>query len=181
TADAAELLAGALYFDSEDARAGVDFTVTTSLGSVRDVGTQFLARLDGAAGRFDVGVRSGRIELTSGGETGAAGVGERLVVTQDGASIRRDQIATFGGEWEWAERVAPPFDTNGRTIGEFLTWFAAQSGRSVVFASPAAERLARMEITGSINFPLLQELSAVLAIADLTYSLEGERVVISTR
>ena len=179
-ADAAELLAGVLYFDSEDARDG-DFNVATNLGNVRDVGTQFLARLDNVAGRFDVGVRSGRIELTSAGETGAAGVGERLVVMQDGASIRRDTIATFGGDWDWVERVAPPFDTDGRTISEFLAWFAEQTGRTVEFGSPDAERAARERITGSVDLPLLQELSAVLAIADLTYALDGERVVINSR
>jgi len=180
-ADAAELLAGVLYFDSEDARDGADFNVATNLGNVRDVGTQFLARLDSVAGRFDVGVRSGRIELTSVGETGAAGVGERLVVMRDGASIRRDTIATFGGDWDWVERVAPPFDTDGRTISDFLTWFAEQTGRTVEFGSPDAERAARERITGSVDLPLLQELSAVLAIADLTYALDGERVVINSR
>jgi hypothetical protein len=180
-ADAAELLAGVLYFDSEDARDGADFNVATNLGNVRDVGTQFLARLDNVAGRFDVGVRSGRIELTSAGETGAAGVGERLVVMQDGASIRRDTIATFGGDWDWVERVAPPFDTDGRTISDFLVWFAEQTGRTVEFGSPDAERAALEKIAGSIDLPLLQQLSAVLAIADLTYALDGERVVINSR
>ncbi|HJR70095.1 MAG TPA: FecR family protein, partial [Gammaproteobacteria bacterium] len=180
-ADAAELLAGRLYFDSESARAGAPFTVTTDLGNVRDIGTQFLARLDPAAGRFDVGVRDGRVEVMRGNETGAAGVGERLVITQDAASIRRDTIATFGGEWDWVERVAPPFDTDGRTIGDFLTWFAAQTGRTVEFGSTDAERAARERISGPIDFPLLQQLSAVLAIADLTYALEGELVVINTR
>src|SRR6187200_3121219 len=43
--DEAELLAGALYFDSEDQRAA-EFAVVTDLARVRDVGTQFLVRLD---------------------------------------------------------------------------------------------------------------------------------------
>jgi hypothetical protein len=78
--------------------------------------------------------------------------------------------------------VAPPFQTDGRKVGDFLTWFAAQTGRTVVFGSTEAERVAREHvIRGSIDLPLLQELSAVLAIADLTYALEGERVVINTR
>jgi hypothetical protein len=155
--------------------------VATNLGNVRDVGTQFLARLDNVAGRFDVGVRSGRIELTSAGGTGAAGVGERLVVMQDDAGIRRDTITTFGGDWAWVERVAPPFDTDGRTINDFLAWFEEQTGRTVVFGSPDAERAARETIRGPIDLPLRQQVSAVLAIADLTYALDGERVVINRR
>jgi ferric-dicitrate binding protein FerR (iron transport regulator) len=60
-ADGARLLAGRLYFDSENRRSGAEFTVATDLGDVRDVGTQFVARLDEAAGRLDVGVRDGPV------------------------------------------------------------------------------------------------------------------------
>jgi ferric-dicitrate binding protein FerR (iron transport regulator) len=181
-ADSAELVAGALYFDSEDRRAGVEFTVTTELGTIRDVGTQFLARLDGAQTTLDVGVRDGRVVLTRDGDSGSAGTGERLVATQDTRGIRRDAIATFGGEWDWTEKLAPPFDINGRTVSDFLAWFAEQTGRSIMFGSPAAERLARETILkGSIDLEPMQKLSAVLALTDLTYALDGERVVINTR
>jgi hypothetical protein len=180
--DAAELVAGVLYFDSEQRRSGVEFTVTTELGTVRDVGTQFLVRLDDEQGELAVGVRDGRVALTSDGETGTAGVGERLVMSQATNAIRRDTMPLVGGEWEWAERLAPPFDIDGRTVGDFLAWFADQTGRSVAFGSPAAERLARETIlSGSIDLEPLQKLSAVLALTDLTYTLDGERVVIETR
>jgi hypothetical protein len=180
-ANAAELVAGVLYFDSEGQRPGVEFTVTTSLGNVRDVGTQFLARFDDAAKSFDVGVRDGSVELTSTGETGRARVGERLAVSQAEPGIQRDAIATFGGDWEWTERVAAPFDIDGRTVKEFLEWFTAQTGRVVVFGSEDAERRADAVLHGAIDFPPLQRLQAVLATTDLTYSLDGERVVIDTR
>src|SRR5262245_10974875 len=51
--DEAELLAGALYFDSEGERSA-EFAVMTDLGRVRDVGTRFLVSLDDE--RLDVGV-----------------------------------------------------------------------------------------------------------------------------
>jgi hypothetical protein len=180
-ANAAELVAGVLYFDSEGQRAGADFTVTTSLGSARDVGTQFLARFDETARSFDIGVRDGSVELTSNGQTGSAGVGERLVVTQGESSVRRDAIATFGGEWEWTERVAAPFEIDGRTVKEFLDWFGAQTGRIVVFGSDDAEQRAGAVLHGAIDLAPLQKLQAVLATTDLTYSLDGQRVVINTR
>jgi ferric-dicitrate binding protein FerR (iron transport regulator) len=174
--DEAELLAGALYFDSEEQRA-TEFVVATELGRVRDVGTQFLVRLDGE--QLDVGVRDGRVTLERGGAADGADAGERLVASQ-GANVRRDSIDKFGREWEWAERLAPPFDTNGRTLGEFLAWFEAQTGRAVVFADEALEREFRdATLTGSVaDSPPLQKLSSVLDTSGLTYSLDGERVVI---
>jgi ferric-dicitrate binding protein FerR (iron transport regulator) len=177
--DEAELLAGAVYFDSEQRRAA-DFVVTTQLGEIRDVGTQFLVRLDDE--QLAVGVREGRVTLTRGGDADTAGVGEGLVASQAGNDVRRESIETFGGDWEWAERVAPSFDIQGRTLGEFLTWFEAQTGRVVVFADAATERELRDAVlSGSIDLPPLQKLSAVLVLNDLTYELDGERVVIRKR
>lgn len=177
--DEIELLAGVLYFDSEERRSS-GFAVTTDLGRIRDIGTQFLVRLDEE--QLDVGVRAGRVDLTRGTTSGAAGVGERLVVLQSSNDLRRDLIATFGGEWEWAEELAPPFNIDGRTVSDFLAWFSAQTGRTVEFADAMAEREARDTVlSGSIDLPPLQMLSAVLALTDLTFALDGERVVIRMR
>jgi hypothetical protein len=180
--DGAELVAGAVYFDSERQRAGQEFTIETALGSVRDVGTQFLVNVNQSQGVLDVGVREGLVVLTKDGESGTARAGERLVAERDATALRRDAIATFGGEWAWAERLAPPFDIDGRTVGDFLAWFAAQTGRSVVFANPDAERLAsETTLRGSIDLEPLQKLSAVLATTELTYRIEADRVVIDMR
>jgi hypothetical protein len=178
--DEAELLAGTLYFDSEAQRAS-EFAVTTELGRVRDVGTQFLVRLDDE--RLDVGVRAGLVNVTRGVSSDTAGAGERLVAMQATTDLRRDSMPTFGGEWEWAERLAPPFDTNGRTLGEFLEWFSAQTGRTVVFADAALDRTMRPAmLSGSVrDEPPMQRLATVLELNNLTYALDGERVVIEMR
>ncbi len=91
-------------------------------------------------------------------------------------------MATFGSEWEWAERLAPPFDIDGRTISDLLDWVAAQTGRTVVFADPSAERVAREHVlNGSIDLEPLQKLSAVLATTDLEVTLEDGRVLVDLR
>jgi hypothetical protein len=180
--DAAELVSGALYFDSELARRGAGFSVTTALGTVRDVGTQFVVRLDGEGGGLDVGVRDGRATLTTRSASDTAEGGQRLVAAQDAGAIRREPMATFGGDWAWAEALAPPFDIDGRTVSDFLEWFEQQTGRHVEFGSSGAEQLAReTKLSGSIDLEPLQKLSAVMALTDLVYTVEGERVVINTR
>jgi hypothetical protein len=177
--DEAALVAGIVYFDSEDRRRGAEFAVTTELGRIRDVGTQFFVQLDESEQRLEVGVRNGRVILARGGDSSSAAVGERLVATSSADAVRRESVATFGAEWEWAERLAPPFDTDGRTVDAFLDWFAAQTGRTIVFADAAAERLARDDVlNGSIDREPLQKLAAVDALTDLAFALEGERVVV---
>jgi ferric-dicitrate binding protein FerR (iron transport regulator) len=175
----AELVVGALYFDS-GGRRGEPFAVTTPLGRIRDVGTQFFVRLDEAEQRLDIGVREGSVVLARDGSAETARVGERLVAGNQ-PDVRRETIATFGAEWEWAERLAPPFEIDGRTVAEFLEWFAAQTGRSVVYADASAEREAREVLTGSIDLAPLQKLSAVEALTNLSFTLEGDRVVVRVR
>jgi ferric-dicitrate binding protein FerR (iron transport regulator) len=182
SADAAALITGALYFDSESRRAGTEFSVTTPFGTVRDVGTQFVVRLDGEQPGLDVGVRDGRVTLTTQNASDTAAAGERLLTTPDEAAIRREVMPKFGGAWDWAEQLAPPFDIDGRTVGEFLSWFARQTGRDIVFGSAAAERLAgETRLKGSIDLAPLQKLEAVLTLTDLTYTLDDNRVVIAIR
>lgn len=182
SADSAELVSGVLYFDSENRRAAAEFSVTTPLGTVRDVGTQFVVRLDGERTGLDVGVRDGRVTLTTAAAADMAAAGERLVAARDAVAIRREPMPTFGGDWDWVEELAPPFETDGRTVDEFLTWFARQTGRDVVFGNAGAERAAReARLTGSIDLEPMQKLSAVLATTKLSYALDGERVVIDIR
>jgi FecR protein len=177
--DAAQLLSGALYFDSEAGTRKRPFTVRTDVGTLRDVGTQFMARLE--SGRLEVGVRRGRVALTHGGARSEADAGERLTIPRDGDRIERRAMPTYGDEWAWVERLAPSFDIDGRHLADFLTWVEAQTGRRVTYADPQAERVARDSLLmGSIDLPPMPKLKAVLALTDLSYSLDGDEIVIST-
>lgn len=177
----AELIAGQLYFDSEDQRADAEpFTITTELGTLRDVGTQFIARVDDE--RFEVGVRDGRVALQNDTDSSDAAAGEKLVVSEGARTIRRDSIATFGPDWAWAERLAPPFDIDGRRLIDFLSWVAEQTGRTLVFANAATEQTAReTTLSGSIDLAPMPKLTAVLALTNLGYAIDGARLLIDTK
>lgn len=178
--NAAELESGAVYFDSErDGAAGQPLTLRTRFGTVRDVGTQFMARIEPA--RLEVGVRDGSVLLTRGAERAAASSGQKLTSAGQGF-IRREPVATFGDEWAWAERLAPPFDINGRQLIDFLEWVAAQTGRTLVFVDDDSREAARVTtLKGSIDLEPMPKLTAVLALTDLGYSIDGERLVIGPK
>lgn len=179
TAFDAELVRGALYFDSESDAAERRFTVRNALGTVRDVGTQFTVRA--AGGSLEVGVRDGRVVLEHRGGTADGGGGERLTIVSGGEEVRRARIETYGDTWAWADRLAPPFAIDGRTLVEFLTWVASQTGRRLEFADPAAERIARDTLlSGTIDLEPERKLAAVMATTGLAYSLDGERILIAT-
>ena len=171
----ATLDAGTLYFDSENSAAAVE--VRTPLGVVRDRGTQFVVRLAGE--RLDVAVRDGRVAIERGSGAVDVASGERVSVTSGASAPRRERTASFGGDWDWAERLAPPFDIDGRPLIDFLRWVEAQTGRTLEFADAKSEQAARDTVLmGSIDLEPLPMLTSVLALTDLGYALDGERIVI---
>jgi ferric-dicitrate binding protein FerR (iron transport regulator) len=179
-ANAVALETGAVYFDSEGARrAGEPLTIATPFGTVRDVGTQFVTEVE--ATRLEVGVRDGSVSVVRDDDRVAAEAGEKVTV-RDGAAPVREPLATFGEDWAWAERLAPPFEIDGRRLIDFLEWVAAQTGRTLAYFDEATEQAARDTVlTGSIDLEPLQKLEAVLTTTDLTYSIEGARILISPK
>jgi ferric-dicitrate binding protein FerR (iron transport regulator) len=180
-ANAVDLASGALYFDSERPNAAAErFSVVTRGGTLRDVGTQFMAQVDAAS--LAVGVRDGSVSLTRGRDVFAAGAGEQLTTADGSNEVRRESIPTFGADWAWVERLAPPFEIDGRHLIEFLQWVAAQTGRTLEFADPATQRIAQDTVlSGAIDLEPLPKLVAVLALTDLGYSVDGGRLVIAAR
>jgi hypothetical protein len=175
-----DLRSGALYFDSDGSTGSANLEVRTAFGTLRDIGTQFSARL--SPGRLQLGVRDGRVALARGGGDIAANAGERVTVPQGAGAVSRDRIATYGEEWAWAERLAPPFDIDGRRVIDFLTWVARETGRTLVFADAGASQVANEHVlTGSIDLEPLPKLAAVMTLTDLASAVDGERIVVSTK
>src|SRR6185295_16170191 len=107
---------------------GQPFAVVTAHGTFRDVGTQFVATVDMA--RLEVGVRDGSVALTRGAVSTGVATGEKITVAGS-TEILRESLPTFGRDWAWAERLAPPFDIDGRRLVDFLEWVADQTGRTL--------------------------------------------------
>ena len=114
---------------------------------MRDIGTQFEVRLAGAGMR--IRVRDGEVRVTyANGVDARAGAGEELFSRPDGSdrSISRRPIAATGSEWAWAERAAPPFSVEGKTLGAFLDWVSREGAWTVTFADRRFSAAARANV-----------------------------------
>ena len=165
----ARLVGGAVYVDAGSARdQGQPFVVDTPAGSVTHLGTQYVARLEGRT--LDVAVREGRVELRDGGQAFVADAGERLTVS--GSAVTRGTVSPTAPQWDWIGGVTPPYSIEGRTVAEFLAWAGRETGRSIVFATPADAALAgRVTLSGTVEgLPPRQAVDAVLATTSLAAS-----------
>jgi len=142
--------AGAVYIDSGRGHAGPGtLEVRTSLGLVRDVGTQFEVRL--ADGDLLVKVRQGQATLVRSSRSVAAATGTQLHVAADG-SVDTQPVALQGPDWEWVMTVAPGFDLEGHTLGQYIDWLAAETGwRVELDAASIGRDAAAIVLHGSVT------------------------------
>jgi len=147
------LARGAVYVDSggepEDSRRAGEpaLEIRTPLGTVTDIGTRFEVRA--GDGSLRVRVRDGRIALARGGERHEAEAGWQLLVSGDGEP-ERSPVAVHGDEWAWVLEAAPPFDIEGRTLGEFLAWVGGETGWRIVMPVEQEAGLRAIVLHGSV-------------------------------
>jgi hypothetical protein len=179
---------GAVYVDSAGALpaqpGAPSIGIHTPAGLVRDIGTQFEVRLAGAGIR--IRVRAGQARLTiADGVNARAGAGEELLSKPDGSdrTIDRRPIATTGTEWAWAERAAPPFSVEGKTLSAFLDWVSHEGVWIVTFADSRLSETARATVLHGRPDLLkgltpAEALDVVLPTCGLRHRINGQRVVI---
>jgi len=157
---------GAVYVDSGGgARTAVGtIEIRTPLGEVRDVGTQFEVRMLDASLR--VRVREGTVSVAGRGATLAMTAGEELTLDPAGRAVR-GRVDPFGAEWAWSEAVARFGDLQGRSLREFLDWYARERGVRLELVGEGLPLAAgTILLGGSIEGMTLEEaIDSVLATA----------------
>ena len=172
------LLSGRIYADSGQFvyRDG-GLTIDTEFGVVTDVGTQFSV----ASGErtLDVAVREGRVDIKNQSDTYVAMMGERLTIVQ-GQRVVVAAIESHDDYWSWVAELTPDFDMKNKSLLDFLSWAARETGRELRFETAASRMSAmRTDVAGSVTGLTPQEaLRAVLATTTVSYRIESDRIII---
>ncbi|MFQ5351097.1 MAG: FecR domain-containing protein, partial [Thermoanaerobaculia bacterium] len=175
-----ELERGTLYVDSDPNAAAGGVEVVTSLGTVRDIGTQFEVRLSEGAAAIRVRVREGECSLEAVGESYLAARGEQLSLHGDG-SVLHAEIEPYSAEWDWVIATAPGIEIEGRSLGSFLDWVSREMGREVRYMDPQlAEAVRGIRLSGSTaSFTPDEALASVLAASNLGHRVENGSILVT--
>lgn len=169
---------GAVYVDTGATHgSGTAVVIDTDLGPIRDLGTQFQVRVEKDAVR--VSVREGIVSLEHRGRSHDASAGTQMTVGVDGEVARRP-VPASGTEWDWIQEATPPFELEGRRLGEYLEWVGREAGLRIepADATIVADRLA-IVLHGSIAGLRPDEtLEAVLPTCGLRHRLVDGTAVI---
>ena len=177
-----ELERGGLYVDSGPLGASRGLEIGTPLGVVREIGTQYEVRVRGNGdASLRVRVREGQVAVSRDGTSHSASRGEQLTIDDSGTVVRRPTPST-GGAWAWVSDVAPLFDTDGKTLAEYLDWLSRETGLEVEFESPSLELDAtQVMVVGSPDGLLTPEqtLDVILPSFGLSYRIQGGRLIVT--
>jgi len=164
---------GAVYVDSGGTARAASGTIVirTPLGEVRDIGTQFEVRMLAASLR--VRVREGTVSLAGRGATHEMAAGEELTVDPAGLAVR-GRVDPHGAAWAWSEAVARFGDLQGRSLREFLDWYARERGvRLELVGEGLTTEADTIILAGSIEGMTLEE--AIDSVLATTAMLREER------
>ncbi len=164
--DVATLERGAIYYSSSEGSTK-RVRISTPLGDVRDVGTQFEVRLEPDTLR--VRVREGLVDLR--GTT--AGGGTQLTATA--TTVTRQPIAIHGDTWSWVERAAPPIALEGQTLGNVIGRIAREKGLRVRWHTTARDTV----LHGNVPLTIDEALDAATAAAGVSYRVESDELVVT--
>lgn len=166
--DRIELSSGALYIDAPANPASKDaLTISTPVGSVRHLGTQYEVRT--RADSVQVSVREGRVLVTSPNGSNNTGEAGQMLRMNASGEVTRSALPSTDPQWQWTLAAAPTFDIDNQTLSAFLQWIARETGRRVVYSSPqAAAAAAEVKLRGSIaGLDADAALAAVLSTTQL--------------
>ena len=182
------LQTGRVYFDSVNSplssrveRSGlVELRIRTDSGVVSHLGTQYM--IEANADGLTISVREGEVSYE--GMRSVAKAGQKLKISTDG-SIEIEETEVYGDEWQWIGKTAPAVSLGGRRVAEALAWVGRETGRSIKYATPAAEAIASnfslIGFNAETNLNPVRALFIFAEVADLNVHIDGGEIVVYKR
>jgi ferric-dicitrate binding protein FerR (iron transport regulator) len=168
---------GTIYLDTgADAVPARAVHVTTPLGEVWDVGTQFELRSD--AGQLRIRVREGAVEFQGQARDLRSGAGDELLIPAHGKAVR-GQIAPYAEAWSWVTDLTTFGRSGDYSAATLLQWVSRETGRKLQFDSPATAAHAQtLLVHGAEDLSPAETLDVVAATTDLRCDVEGTEILV---
>jgi hypothetical protein len=158
---------GAIYVDAGSVRAAgtSGIVIETRFGTLGDVGTQFLAKIDRS--RLTVAVREGTVFLMSAQnrhDLTATPREAQIAEVDDSGHLVVHAGPTHGDLWSWVAEVSPEFAVEGRSVDDYLRFLSREHGYALDYRDPStAARAKAVLLHGDMNGLSLEEAAAAVS------------------
>jgi ferric-dicitrate binding protein FerR (iron transport regulator) len=179
SANAVRLDRGEMYVDiPPGAHADASFVAITGAGEFRHVGTQFAIAVVNGTTRLRV--REGQVEWHAPAGDSLLPAGTEVLIDRH-QNVTRGAVDSAGQQWSWIETMAPEIDIDNRPLGEFLEWFARETGRRIIYPDATAQQqIESIRMHGNVHgLTPMQALKAVMASTSLRFDLPAGAIRVS--
>lgn len=169
---------GQIYIDTAHRTVGaVALSIATPAGEVRHVGTRYMTTVTPQG--TTVSVRSGTVSVDLSGIEHILAQGEQLNVSGDGERSVR-QIEIWGEHWQWAERITPAFNSDGKSIADLIDWVGDETGHLIEYDTQDAETQARNTVLrGQLEMEPMMALTMITQTSGMEASVADGLITIS--
>jgi len=179
SANSVRLDRGEMYVDiPPGAHADASFVAVTGAGEFRHLGTQFAIAVVNGTTRLRV--REGQVQWHADGGDATLPAGTEVLIDRH-MNVTHAAVESTGQQWSWTETMAPEIDIDNRPLGEFLDWFARETGRQLVIADDTTQhQIDSIRMHGSVHgLTPMQALKAVMASTSLRFDLPAGAIRVS--
>ena len=166
-ADQITLERGRVYIDAPVSQ-NAPLTIKTRAGDFTHLGTQY--QVQAVGDKIVLSVRDGRVLLMRDTGRHEAAAGEQLEIDAQ-SQLSRAAISPLDASWLWALQAAPSFDIENKSLAKFLEWVARETGKTIRYATPEAQKQAeQLILRGTVStLNVEQAFKAVMTTTGLTY------------
>ncbi len=172
-----DLLAGQLFHNTDVSESAEPFVISTSLGNVSHVGTQYV--VNHQENVLQVAVKTGQVTINSHQEKRTLEHNELISISPSGV----EPIQIFSSHnhplWSWTFKTEQPYSLNGQSLYDFVVWISHKADLTVNWQGQQ-EAAKTVSLQGTINnMTVDMALKTVFASTDYHYQIQPGRLQIS--
>lgn len=138
---------GEIYHDADDANKTNPLTIITNMGNIQHIGTRYLVNKN--SNELQVSVRNGLVAISSDNVKRQLQAGKQITIKSTGIQSETD-ISSYDSLWHWTQVAAQPFSTQGKTLNDFIIWYAHENGYKINW-NESQTKTKRVKLTGDIS------------------------------
>jgi len=162
-----ELLRGEIYNDADVVNDAPKLLIKTKYADIQHIGTRYAVKLRKSS--LQVMVRNGQVSLTSSQHQEKLNQQQQLVISDNGKRIK-STISTYDPAWQWTKLANSPYRLQGKSLNDFVTWYAHENGYTVDWNGLRTESK-NVKLSGTINNIASENLFKTVLLSTL-YSYE---------
>ncbi len=141
------LISGEIYHDADIVTAKNHLIIQTAFGKVQHIGTRYLVKTD--SNKLEIAVRNGLVEIEYKQLKRKVDAGYGLTIN-DNSEITTQLVPANDKVWDWVSLAATPYQSEGKTLYDFVSWYAHEYGYKVEWNSNKMKSK-RVELSGQIS------------------------------